>query len=332
MTYVTRRTFTQGAINFSAASVGLRMAATNAHAQDAYPAGRTIRIIVPFPPAGAADIVGRLMADRLANKWKGTVLVENVPGGGANIGIDRVAKGPADGTQILIIPPNITTNPFLFDKLPYNAETDIIALSQVTSFPNLLCVRQDLPVNSVAELIAYAKANPGKLNYASSGVGTTIHLSGELFKNMTGIQMTHIPYKGSAPAVNDLLGGQVDLMFDNLPSIIAHARAGKVKPLGITTLKRSPTAPEFIPIADTVPGYAAGSWFGVGVKAGTPQPIQDLIEATVREACTEPMVKERLAGLQAETIGSSRTEFAAFIASERGRWGKLITDLNIKGE
>jgi tripartite-type tricarboxylate transporter receptor subunit TctC len=332
MTSITRRTFTQAAVNIGVAGAGLGTFATAARGQDAYPTGRTIKIVVPFAPAGAADIVGRLMADRLANKWKVTVLVENVPGGGANIGIDRVAKGPTDGTQILIIPPNITTNPFLFEKLPYNAETDIIPLTQVTSFPNLLCVRQDLPVNSVAELIAYAKANPGKLNYASSGIGTTIHLSGELFKNMTGIEMTHIPYKGSAPAVNDLLGGQVDLMFDNLPSIIAHARAGKVKPLGITTLKRSPTAPEYVPVADTVPGYSAGSWFGVGVKAGTPQPIQDLIESTVREACAESIVKERLASLQAETIGSSRTEFAAFIASERGRWGKLITDLKIKAE
>ncbi len=332
MSQITRRTFAQGALNLGLASAGVSLSAISSHAQDVYPAGRTIKIVVPFAPAGAADIVGRLMADRLANKWKVTVLVENVPGGGANIGIDRVAKGAADGTQILIIPPNITTNPFLFDKLPYNAETDIIPLSQVTSFPNLLCVRHDLPVNSVAELIAYAKANPGKLNYASSGIGTTIHLSGELFKNMTGIEMTHIPYKGSAPAVNDLLGGQVDLMFDNLPSIIAHARAGKVKPLGITTLKRSPTAPEYTPVADTVPGYSAGSWFGVGVKAGTPQPIQDLIEATVREACTEAMVKDRLASLQAETIGSSRTEIAAFIAGERSRWGKLITDLKIKGE
>ncbi len=332
MTQISRRTFTQGAINIGVASAALGISGTGSSAQDAYPIGRTIKIVVPFAPAGAADIVGRLMADRLANKWKVTVLVENVPGGGANIGIDRVAKGSTDGTQILIIPPNITTNPFLFDKLPYNAETDIIPLSQVTSFPNLLCVRHDLPVNSVAELIAYAKANPGKLNYASSGIGTTIHLSGELFKNMTGIEMTHIPYKGSAPAVNDLLGGQVDLMFDNLPSIIAHARAGKVKPLGITTLKRSPTAPEYIPVADTVPGYSAGSWFGVGVRAGTPQPIQDLIETAVREACGEAMVKERLASLQAETVGSNRTEIAAFIASERGRWGKLITDLKIKGE
>jgi len=331
MNKITRRTFTTST-TATIAAAGLASMASPAGAQDAYPAGRVIKVIVPFPAAGATDIVGRLIADRLANKWKVSVIVENVPGAGANIGIDRVAKGPADGTQILIVPPNITTNPFLYDKLPYDALNDIVPLSQVTSFPNLLCVRKDLAVNSVAELIAYAKANPGKLNYASSGIGTTIHLSGELFKSMTGTDMTHIPYKGSAPAVNDLLGGQVDLMFDNLPSIIAHARAGKVKPLGITSPTRSTTAPEYPPVADTVPGYSAASWFGVGVKAGTPQPIQDLIETSVREACTEAVVKERLGGLHAETIGSSRAEFAAMIAGERARWGKLIKDNNIKSE
>ncbi|MEQ1613517.1 MAG: tripartite tricarboxylate transporter substrate binding protein [Hyphomicrobiaceae bacterium] len=329
MTKITRRTFTSGTL---AAASGLGASITSATAQDAYPAGRVIKIIVPFPAAGATDIVGRLLADRLTNKWKVSVIVENVPGAGANIGIDRVAKGPTDGTQILIIPPNITTNPFLYEKIAYDAEKDIVPLSQVTSFPNLLCVRKDLAVNSVAELIAYAKANPGKLNYASSGIGTTIHLSAELFKSMTGTDMTHVPYKGSAPAVNDLLGGQVDLMFDNLPSIIAHARAGKVKPLGITSLKRSTTAPEYAPVADTVPGYSAASWFGVGVKAGTPGPIMDTIEAAVREACTEALVKERLGGLHAETIGSSRVEFAAMIAGERARWGKLIKDNKIKSE
>jgi tripartite-type tricarboxylate transporter receptor subunit TctC len=326
MTQINRRTFTSGI----AAAAGL--SATGARAQAGYPAGLTIKIIVPYAAAGAADIVGRLLADRLTTKWKTTIIVENVPGGGANIGIDRVAKGPTDGTSLLIVPPNITTNPFLFDKLSYDPEKDIVPLSHVTNFPNLLCVRKDLPVNSVAELIAYAKTNPNKLNYASSGVGTTIHLSGELFMSMTGIEMTHIPYKGSAPAVNDLLGGQVDLMFDNLPSIINHARAGTVKPLAITTPTRSAAAPEYAPVADTVPGYAAASWFGVGVRSGTPQPIQDFIEAAIREVCTDPTVKDRLGSLHAETVGSTAAEFQKHVASERARWGKLIVERKIKNE
>jgi tripartite-type tricarboxylate transporter receptor subunit TctC len=327
MTQITRRTFSAG---LATASVGL--STTVAHAQSAYPAGLTIKVVVPYPPGGATDIVGRMIADRLAAKWKTTVIVDNVPGAGANIGMTRVAQAPADGLNILIVPPNITTNPFLYEKMAFDAEKDIVPLSQVITQPNLLCVRKDLPVNSVAELIAYCKANPGKLNYASSGVGTTIHLSGELFKALAGVDITHIPYKGSPQAVSDLLGGQVDLMFDNMPSIIPHAKSGAVKPLGITTAARSPTAPEYAPIADTVPGYAVFSWFGVGVRTGTPQPIQDLIETSVREACQEAVVKERFGGLHAVTIGSSKAEFQAFVASERAKWGKLITDLKIKPE
>ena len=262
MTQITRRTFSAG---LATAGLGL---STSAGAQTAaYPAGLTIKVVVPYPPGGATDIVGRMMADRLAAKWKTTVVVDNVPGAGANIGMTRVAtQSPADGTSILIVPPNIATNPFLYEKMAFDAEKDFSFLNQVISQPNLLCVKKDLPVNSVAELIAYAKANPGKLNYASSGLGTTLHLSGELFKAMTGCDITHIPYKGSAPAISDLLGGQVDLMFDNLPSIFPHAKSGAVKPLGITTATRSPTAPEYVPIGETVPGFAVSSWFGIGVR------------------------------------------------------------------
>jgi tripartite-type tricarboxylate transporter receptor subunit TctC len=332
MTQITRRTFSTG---MATAGLGLASGLTSggAAAQAAYPAGLTVKVVVPYPPGGATDIVGRMMADRLAAKWKTTVLVDNVPGAGANIGMTRVAtQSPADGTSILIVPPNITTNPFLFDKMPFDPEKDIIFLNQVISQPNLLCVRKNLEVNSVAELIAYAKANPGKLNYASSGVGTTLHLSGELFKSMTGCDITHIPYKGSAPAISDLLGGQVDLMFDNLPSIFPHAKTGAVKPLAITTAERSPTAMDYPPVGDTVPGFAVTSWFGIGVREGTPQPIQDFIETSIIEACQETVVKERFSGLHAVTVGSGKTDFRAFVASERQRWGKLITERKIKAE
>jgi tripartite-type tricarboxylate transporter receptor subunit TctC len=328
MTQITRRTFSAG---LATAGFG-GLAASGASAQAAYPGALTIKVVVPYPPGGSTDIVGRMVAERLSAKWKATVLVDNIPGAGANIGMTRVAQAPADGTSILIVPPNLTTNPFLYEKMQFDAEKDIIPLSQVVNLPNLLVVRKGLEVNSVAELIAYAKANPGKLNYASSGVGTTIHLSAELFKSMAGVEMNHIPYKGSAQALNDLLGGQVDLMFDNMPSSFPHAKSGGIKPLGVTTATRAAAAPEYPPIADTVKGYNTASWFGVGVRVGTPQAIQDIIETSVRELCTEAAVKERFASVHAETVGSNKADFQAFVAGERARWGKLITDLKIKPE
>ena len=257
-------------------------------------------------------------------------IVENVAGASANLGMDRVAKGPTDGSQILIVPPNISTNQFMFARMPFNPETDIVPLSLVASLPNLLCVRKDLPVNSVPELIAYGKANPGKLNCASPGIGTTVHLSAELFKRMAGVEWATVHYRGSAPALNDLVGQKTDLMFDNITSIINQARGGGVKPIGITTLKRYPLAPEFVPVADTLPGFDTISFSGVGVRAGTPKAICDKIEADTRTICKDPLLRERLTGLVAETVGSTAAEFAAFIASERAKWGKLIADAKIR--
>ena len=312
---------------------GLGMAAIPSVARaQAYPGSLTIKIVVPYPPAGATDIVGRTVSDALGQRWNTTTIVENVPGAGANIGIEKVAKGPADGTQLLIVPPNLTTNQFLYAKLPFNPETDIVALSQVARFPNLLCVRKGLPVKSVVELIAYAKANPGKLNFASSGVGTTIHLSGELFKRMAGIDMVHVPYRGSANAVSDLIAGQIDLMFDNLPSIEPQARAGNVIGLAVTSADRSALFPEYSTVAEVVPGFDVQSWFGVGARTGLPQSILDKVEADVVAICKQDDVRKRLGTAGIETVGSSAKEFDEYIKSERKRWGQLITDLKIKAE
>ena len=327
MVATTRRTFVKGV-----AAAGVVPLAGAAQAQQGYPAGLTIKFIVGFPPGGAQDIVGRVIADRLGALWKVSTVVENVAGAGGNLGMDRVAKGPTDGTQICIVPPGLATNQFLYARLAFDPEKDIIPLGLVASVPNLLCVRKDLPVNSVAELIAYAKANPGKLNYASSGVGTTVHLSAELFKRMAGIDMVHVAYRGSAPALNDLVGQNVDLMFDNITSIVGQARAGAVKPLGVTLLKRLDLAPEYPPVADTLPGYSTTSWTAVGVRAGTPKEICDKIEADTRVICQDPMLRERLAGLVAETVGFNAAETTAFIASERVKWGKLITDIKVRVE
>jgi tripartite-type tricarboxylate transporter receptor subunit TctC len=324
---ITRRSFAAGMAAAGASPIG-----GLALAQQGYPAGLTVKFIVGFPAGGAQDIVGRVIADRLGALWKVPTIVENVAGAGGNLGMDRVAKGPADGTQICIVPPGIATNQFLYPRLAFDPENDLTPLGHVASVPNLLCVRKDLPVNSVAELIAYAKANPGKLNYASSGIGTTVHLSAELFKKMADVNMVHVVYRGSAPALNDLVGQNVDLMFDNITSIIGQARAGNVKPLAITLTKRSSLAPEFPPIADTLAGYETTSWTGVGVRAGTPKDICDRIEADTRTICQDPLLRERLAGLVAETIGTGASEFAAYVASERAKWGKLITDLKVRVE
>jgi tripartite-type tricarboxylate transporter receptor subunit TctC len=326
VTRISRRTFGAGL------AAGVLSVPNLVRAQGAYPAGLTIKFVVGFPAGGAQDIVGRVIADRLGALWKVPTVVENVAGAGGNLGMDRVAKGPADGTQIAIVPPGIATNQYLYNRLPFDPEKDFATLGMVASVPNLLCVRKDLPVNSVAELIAYAKANPGKLNFASSGIGTTVHLSGELFKRMAGIEMVHVAYRGSAPALNDLVGQNVDLMFDNITSIVGQARAGAVKPLGISLNKRSTLAPEYPPIADTLPGYDTTSWTGVGVRAGTPKDICDRIEADTRTICQDPLLKERLAGLVAETVGLNAAETTSYIASERVKWGKLITDIKLRVE
>ncbi|HEU0159258.1 MAG TPA: tripartite tricarboxylate transporter substrate-binding protein [Hyphomicrobiaceae bacterium] len=326
MAGIPRRTFAQG---LAAVAVS---APTRAAAQPGYPAGLTVKFVVGFPAGGVQDIVGRVIADRLGALWKVPTVVENVAGAGGNLGMDRVAKGPSDGSQICIVPPGIATNPYLYARVPFDPEKDFVLLGHVASVPNLLCVRKDLPVDTVAELIAHAKANPGKLNYASSGIGTTVHLSAELFKRMTGVDMVHVAYRGSAPALNDLVGQNVDLMFDNITSIIGQARAGAVKPLGITLTQRSTLAPEFPPIAETVPGYDTTSWTGVAVRAGTPKAICDKIEADTKVICQDAMLKERLAGLVAETVGTGAAEFTAYVGAERAKWGKLITDLRLRVE
>jgi len=324
MRHITRRTFL-------AASAAAGVApATAARAQADWPAGQTIKVVVGFPAGGAQDIAGRIVADRLGKLWNVPTVVENVAGAGGNIAMERVAKGPADGTQIMIVPPGLATNQFLYAKMPFDPEKDIIPLGLFASIPNLLCVKKDLPVNSVAELVAYAKANPGKLNCASTGMGTTTHLSGELFKRMAGLDITIVHYRGSAPALNDLLSGTIDMICDNISSAVTLARAGNLKALGITTAKSSPLAPEYPPVADVVPGYETISWAGLGVRADTPKAICDKIEAGNKAICQDPVTKERLGALVAEAVGSSARDFSAFVASERAKWGKLITDLKIK--
>ncbi len=260
------------------------------------------------------------------------MIVENVAGAGANVGMDRVAKGPTDGTSLLIIPPNITTNQFLYQKMLFDPEKDIVPISQVSSLSNLLVTKKALKFASVKEFIDYLKANPGKINFASSGVGTTIHLSGEMFKRMAGVDMVHVAYRGSAPALNDLVGGQVDVMFDNLPSVHPQVKAGTLNGLAVTAAKRVSFAPEFPTVAETVPGFDVQSWFGIGVRAGTSAEIIKKIEADIATICKQADVRERLGRASMETVGSSQADFQKWIDIERKRWGQLITDLKITAQ
>jgi tripartite-type tricarboxylate transporter receptor subunit TctC len=322
---ITRRSVSLGVL-----ATGL-MPLGGARAQGAFPGSQTVRMIVGFPAGGSQDNVGRIVADRLSAHWGGaSVVVENVAGAGSNIAFDRIAKGPADGTQILIVPPGLATNQFLYGKITFDPEKDFVPIGLVAIFPNLLCVRNDLPVRSMAELIAYAKANPGKLNYGSTGIGTTPHLASEMLKSMAGIDFATVHHRGSLPAINSLLSGAVDVVIDNTTSIVPHARSGSVRALGITTLKRLPLAPEFVPIADTLPGYEALAFTGIAVRAGTPKEICDSIETAVKAACKDPLLKERMTGMLAEVVGSGSKEFGDFLTAERAKWGRLITDLKIR--
>jgi tripartite-type tricarboxylate transporter receptor subunit TctC len=297
-----------------------------------YPAGLTIKIVVGYPAGGTSDIVGRIVADRLAAAWAVPVIVENVPGANGNIGSERVAKGQADGTQLLIVTANIVTNAYLYSRLGYDPARDFMPISCIARLPNLLLVRNSLPVNSVAELIAYARAHPGKLNYGSPGVGSTPHLSAEIFRRMTGTEMVAVGYRGSAPALNDLVAGSIDVMFDNITSSINLVRGGKIKALAVTSPQRTPLAADFPTVAETVPGYDVTTFFGVVLRAGTPPDIVAKIEAATVALAKEPAVKERLASVSAEPVGSNAEDFERFLGSERSRWGRLITELDIRIE
>lgn len=318
----------------SALTVVIAMAfcGPEAIAQQPYPAGRTIKVVVGFAPGGTSDIVGRIVADRLAASWAVPVVVENVAGANGNTASERVAKGPPDGSQLLIVTTNIATNAFLYSRLSYDPERDLQPVASVARLTNLLLIKKDLPANSVGEFIAYAKANAGKLNYASPGKGSSPHLSAELFKRMTGTDLTAVTYRGSGPALTDLVAGNVDVMFDNITSSISLVREAKIRALAVTSAQRSALATEYPPIGDTVPGYDVSTFFGIAVRAGTPNEIVSRIEAATIAIARDPTVKERLAAIAAEPVGSTAVEFTSFIAKERARWGKAITDLGIRIE
>jgi tripartite-type tricarboxylate transporter receptor subunit TctC len=299
-------------------------------AQGAWPQGRNIRIVVPFPPAGATDVLGRLVGEKLGEMWGSRILVENKPGAGGNIGTEQVARAAPDGDTILIVSVGMATNPYLYASLTYDPVRDFEPVSLIAMVPNILIAGKHTRFNSVAELIAFGRANPGKLTYGSSGIGTSVHLSGELFQKLTGVQMAHVPYRGTAMAMQDLVGGRIDLIFDNITAALPQVRAGNVKALGITTARRSAFAAELAPVAETVPGFDVTSWFAFFVPKGTPAAIIDRLSRDTKAAIADPKVKERMDALAAEGVGSTPAELAAFLKSEGDKWGRLITEQGIK--
>jgi tripartite-type tricarboxylate transporter receptor subunit TctC len=291
-----------------------------------------VRIIVGYPPGGSTDILARLFGQYLGEKLGQTFIVENKPGAGNNLGTEIAAKAAPDGYTLFLVNPANAINASLYKHLNFVFLRDIDPVAGFIRVPNVLEVNPEVPVKTVAELIAYAKANPEKLNIASSGNGTSIHLSGELFKMMTGVKMTHVPYKGSAPMLTDLLGGQVQLTFDNLPSSISHIKAGKLRALAVSTATRSPELPDVPTVADTVPGYEASAFFGLGAPKGTPKEVVDVINKLVNDALKDPAMLKKLADLGGIPMPGPAADFGKIVESETAKWEKVVRAANLSIE
>ena len=294
---------------------------------------RNVRIVVPFPPGGSTDITARLVGNRLQEVWGQTVVIENKPGAGGNIASEMVAHSDPDGYTVFIVGPGLATNQFLYPSLSYDPVGDFAPVTLLITQPNVMCVPNSKPAKSVKEFIAYCNDNRGKVTYASSGNGTTLHLSGELFKRLANVEMTHIPYRGGALAINDLLPGRVDVSFDNMPSIIGHVRAGAVRALAVTTRERVPVVPDLPTIAEAgVPGFDVSSWFGFFVPVKTPQEIIAKLNADTNAALAHASVKPRFDDLGATPRGTTPGQLAAFLKSEIDKWGPVIRDARIRVE
>ncbi|TPG21319.1 tripartite tricarboxylate transporter substrate binding protein [Variovorax guangxiensis] len=324
MSALNRRTFALATV---AAAGALSLAPLAAHAQAAYPS-KPITIIVPFSAGGTTDILARVVGLYMGTDLGQPVVVDNRAGAGGNIGGQAAARATADGyTLFMGTVGTHAINQSLYKKMPFDPIKDFAPLSRVAMVPNLLVANPSQPYKNVKEMIAYAKAHPNKINFGSSGNGSSIHLSGELFKQMAGVDMQHVPYRGSAPAVSDLLGGQISVMFDNMPSAIPHVKGGKLRALAVTTAKRSPALPDVPTIAEAgVPGYEATSWFGLLAPAGTPAPIVAKLNASILKALADPEVKKKLAEQGAEPFGEKPEQFAAFIQAETAKWGKVVKE------
>jgi tripartite-type tricarboxylate transporter receptor subunit TctC len=295
----------------------------------AYPA-RPVRLIVPFPAGGAVDITARLIGQSLSERLRQQFIIETRPGAGGTIGTGAVAHAAPDGYTLLMVDASATINVTLYDKLDFNFLRDIAPVASINRVPLVMEVHPSVPASTLPEFIAYAKANPGKLNMASSGNGTPTHVAGELFKMMAGVDMVHVPYRGAAPATADLLAGQVQVYFTGATNVVEYVKAGKLRALAVTTATRLETLPDTPTVADFVPGYEASTWYGVGAPTNTPSGIIDKLNREINAALTDPKMKARLSELGTSVLVTSPAEFAKFIADETEKWAKVIRAANIK--
>jgi len=316
-----------------AGAFALAVLAPLAPAQEAYPS-KPVRIIVPFAAGGVADLLPRIVGEKLTQKWGQPVVVENKVGAAGNIGMAEGARAAPDGYTLLLAPAgNLTVNPKLFPNLPFDTYRDLTPVTLLAQSPNVLVVHPSVPAKSFQELIAYAKANPGKLNFASPGEGSGAHLAGELLKIEAGIDATHVPYKGIAPAVNDLLGGQVQMMFAGISTVLQHVKSGKLVALAIASPKRNPQLPDVPTVSESgLPGFDVTSWYGIVVRAGTPPAIVQKVQRDMTETLQSADVQSRLAALGLEPVGDTPSEFDALIKAETKKWGAIVEKAGIKAQ
>lgn len=323
------------AMNTRTLSLALALAALVPVTASAAGAGfpeKLVRIVVPYPPGGTADVLGRLLADQLGQQWDQRVVVDNKAGAGGAIGVQAVVSAPPTGHDIVLgVTGALTIAPHL-RALPYDPVKDLAPISLVAAAPSMLAVHPSVPANNVAELIALAQAQPGKLSFSSAGVGTSVHIAGELFKSMAGIDVLHVPYKGGTPSVLALLAGEVSMTFENVPVLQPHVQAGKLRGLAVTGTGRAFSVQNLPPMADTLKGYAVTTWFGLFAPAGTPPAVIDKIHAGVVQALASESIRVRLNGLGIESVASSPAELSEHVRAESQRFGRLITEAKIKAE
>jgi tripartite-type tricarboxylate transporter receptor subunit TctC len=317
-------------LHVAAAAAALAAVSSTAWAET-YPS-RPARIIVGFPAGGPQDITARLIAQWLSDHLGQQFLVESKAGAGGTLGAEFVVNSPPDGYTLLLCGPPNTIGVTLYDKLKWNFVHDMVHVAAISKVPLVAEVTPSLPVKSIPELIAYAKANPGKINYASAGVGTPQHVSGELFKMMTGVVMQHVPYRGSAPALTDLLGGQVQLMIETTPASVGHLKEGRLRGLAVTTLTRAEALPELPTINDSVPGYESISWYGIAAPKGTPPEVVDKLNKEINAALRDDKMKARLAEMGGTVLPGTPAEFTKFVTAETDKWGKVAKAAHMKAE
>ena len=315
-----------------AAGIALCGLAPAAAQTQAFPA-QPVKIVVPFPPGGTTDILARQLATELTQQWGQPVVVDNKPGASGTIFSEQLTRMPPDGYTLMLTATHHVINPGLYKSLKYNTRTDFTPIAEIAAVPNVLVVNPSFPAKNAQELVAYAKANPGKVNFGSAGTGGANHLAGELFKSSAGVSMVHIPYTGAAPALNDLLGGQIPIMFDSVPGVLPHIRAGKLRALGVTSLKRSPALPD-VPTLDEagLKGFEATAWFGLYAPGGMPPVLAAKINADVVRALNSEQVRGAFEKLGAQPGQMTQQQFADFVNAEISKWSKVIDDAKIKIE